>query len=456
MWRLKVFGLGCVISALGACATMETPAPIPPAPQHTPEDPPIVIPEPEIEPETEPQTPILPPAPPLIVDPEPDVQTQNENMFVDLEFWADTDLEPALQAFVKSCGVWARRKDEARLHKTVSEYGQYKDWREVCQKAVGAEPGSDPAREFFQTWFAPIALQGKENTKPGLLTAYYAPEIEVRLQPDAEFSEPVLARPTDEKTRTLPRKSLNAGSSKVLAYGRPIDVFFLQIQGSGRIQFKDGTRYMAAFNGHNSQKYKSIGRVLITRGEMTRTEASKQAIEDWMAKAGPEATRALMNENPRYIFFKTEHLIEGLGPRGAMGVPLTNMGSLAVDPRFHPYGALIWLNTTLPQKADDFIGKPAGALVVAQDTGSAIKGAKRGDMYFGAGLDAGARAGVMKHKAGWTYVLPCALAEDVQLALEAPALEIPALETSVHEDSDPEDSKENTKENTKEDHEPET
>lgn len=449
MWRLKAFGLVCVISALGACATIEAPAPpIPSIPQQIPEDPPIAIPEPEAEPETEPQTPTLPP----VVEPEPDVQTQNENMFADLEFWADTDLEPALQAFVKSCGVWARRKDEDQLHKTVVEYGQFKDWREVCQKALLVEAGSDPAREFFQIWFAPITVQEAENVKPGLLTAYYAPEIEVRLQADAEFSEPVLTRPTDEKTRTLPRKSLNAGSSKVLAYGRPIDVFFLQIQGSGRIRFKDGTRYMAAFNGHNSQKYKSIGRVLIARGEMTRTEASKQAIEDWMAKAGPEATRALMNENPRYIFFKTEHLIEGRGPRGAMGVPLTNMGSLAVDPRFHPYGALIWLNTTLPQKADDFIGKPAGALVVAQDTGSAIKGAQRGDMYFGTGLDAGARAGVMKHKADWTYVLPCALAGDAQLAVEAPALEIPALDAPVHANSKPQDPEH---EDSKEDHEPE-
>ena len=191
-----------------------------------------------------------------------------------------------------------------------------------------------------------------------------------------------LLYPTDAKIQKLPRKDIDAYSSVVLAYGRPIDVFFLQIQGSGQIKFSDGTVYRAAYAGHNSKTYKSIGSVLIARGEMTKDEASKQAIEDWMARAGREKTRALMNENPRYIFFKTEYVNLGEGPKGAAGVPLTSMGSLAIDPRYHPYGALIWLEGKFPARAGDYIGEEGGLLVVAQDTGGAIKGSLRGDVFF--------------------------------------------------------------------------
>jgi len=139
---------------------------------------------------------------------------------------------------------------------------------------------------------------------------------------------------------------------------------------------------------------------------LTRENASKQAIDDWMTRNGREAARALMNENPRYIYFTEQAIRANEGPQGAMRVALTGMGAIAVDPRYHPYGSLVWLDTTLPARPGDFRGKPTGLLVAAQDTGGAIKGPLRADLFFGSGAEAGDRAGVQKHQARWTILLP--------------------------------------------------
>jgi len=232
----------------------------------------------------------------------------------------------------------------------------------------------------------------------------------VRKTPDAKYSEAILAKPKTEAVQNLERSQLGPHWSRVIAYGTPIDVFFMQVQGSGRIKFQDGTTLRAAYAGNNGKKYKSIGKVLVERGEMTLEEASKQAISDWMERAGPEKARELMNENPRYIFFTEQKIGEGEGPRGGMRVPLTAMGSMAVDRRYHPYGTLAWLETTLPQYGGDFRGQPGGVLVSVQDTGNAIRGPLRGDLFFGAGDEAGDRAGVMKHPVRWTILVPKAIA----------------------------------------------
>ena len=252
--------------------------------------------------------------------------------------------------------------------------------------------------------------QSTPTSATGLLTGYYEPELEVRLLPTQEFHAPILAKPEDERTLNLPREKLSAISSRVIAYGRPIDVFFLQIQGSGRLRFKDGQLLRAGYAANNGKPYKSIGKILIERGELSKDQASKDSIEDWMEKNGRKAARDLMNENPRYIFFAEQSLGQNKGPRGAMQVPLTAMGSMAVDPRYYPYGMPIWVETRLPQKGRDFRGKAQSILLMAQDTGNAIKGPMRGDIFFGSGDAAGARAGVMKHQGRWAVFLPKALA----------------------------------------------
>ncbi|WP_017932336.1 murein transglycosylase A [Robiginitomaculum antarcticum] len=328
--------------------------------------------------------------------------------------WRASDALPALKSFRQSCIKFSSRDPEAYLKTSLPQYGQYRDWEAACFSADYIQDDNASAQKFFESYFLPVAVVTGPDTKTGLLTGYYEPEIEVRRRPDSVYSEPILGPPYKKKDRKLGRKNISPSIAPVIAYGRPIDVFFMQIQGSGQIAFRDGSRKRAAFAAHNSQKYKSIGTALIRRGAMTKDQASKQSIESWMAKNGPQATRDLMNENPRYVFFNIEDVPKGEGPKGAMGVPLTPVGSVAIDPRYHPYGALIWLDTTLPQSGGDYTGQDAGLLVSAQDTGGAIKGPMRGDLFFGSGFDAGDRAGVMKHDTRFTIFLPIALALQLQ------------------------------------------
>ena len=400
---------------LSACATTTAPAPntdvasLPPdiiaAPPATPEPDasPSEPPEPISEPISEPEpTPL--PVPELI--PEPAPIPAPIGAFANLAHWQTTDPTPALKAFQKSCGRWNSRPDEKWLKPNLPKFGRYSDWRPACQAAAALLPSRVNAVQFFQSHFEPVDI----GADTGLLTGYYAPEIPVRRLASLEFSEPILAKPADSKMQNLPRKDITVTTSKVLAYGRPVDVFFMQVQGSGQIKFPDGAIYRAAFDGHNGHSYTSIGRVLIKRGEMTKDEASKQSIEAWMAKAGYLPTKKLMAENARYIFFKTEHIIAGEGPKGSSGLALTDMGSLAIQPEYYPYGALVWLEGKFPTGGGDYTGTDVGHLVVAQDTGGAIKGEKRGDVFFGSGDAAGDKAGVMKHRAKWTLFLPVALA----------------------------------------------
>lgn len=438
MWRVgrvlgSVAGL-LVFMSLSACTTTQSPqAPQTidpdseihdPAPEQT--DPADVapIPPPTFDPATPlptpaPNTPLIDPLPPTVVDvpdaglgaavepvtPEP--LLEQPNPFAKLAGWSDADHGPALAAFQQSCTTLLKRPAKTALHAKRFSLGKHKDWAAVCRAAKYATN----ATPFFESLFVPVTL----SQDPGLLTGYYEPEVDVRAEPDAIYSEPILTVPTSDAVRTLSRAKLNTESADVIAYGRPIDVFFLHVQGSGRLHFDDGRTVRAGYAANNGRKYRSIGRVLIERGELTRDQSAKRNIEQWMDAAGPEAARALMNENPRYIFFSEQDIPDGQGPKGAMQVPLTAMGSIAVDPAHNPYGIPVWLDTRLPQQARDYQGSSTGLLVVTQDTGSAIKGPQRGDLFFGAGADAGSLAGVMKHPARWTMLVPRTLAERLAL-----------------------------------------
>ena len=349
-----------------------------------------------------------PPPAPTEPPPEPVIEAPAPSGFATLPYWNTHDPRPALAAFVRGCETWTKASPDEFLNPNLPQYGQFRDWSSTCQSAAvleSVEPSAFDARNFFESWFAPLTLTTPNETD-GLLTGYYEPEVDVRLTPDAIYSEPILAKPTTDAALKLPRAQVNASTSRVIAYGTPIEVFFLQIQGSGRLKYADGRILRAAYAANNGQPYQSIGGVLIRRGELTRETASKQSIADWMARNGRQAARALMNENPRYIYFTEQAIRAGEGPQGAMRVPLTAMGAIAVDPRYHPYGSLVWLDTTLPTQGGDYRGQPTGLLVTAQDTGSAIKGPLRADLFFGSGDEAGNRAGVQKHRARWTILVP--------------------------------------------------
>ena len=388
----------CIAVSLSACATTKSPVDL--APNRT------VIANPVPAPPPAPPIPAPPPAP---SEPPPDLIVEasiieSSEPFNTLSGWVEADHQSALEAFRRSCEALLQADPDDPLNPNLPLYGNYGDWTEACEVAQQATK----ARPFFETLFAPLTLS-TPDTDEGLLTGYYEPEVDVRVEPDDIFSAPILAKPKSRSVQNLPRAKLGPNSARVIAYGRPIDVFFLQIQGSGRLRYGDGRTLRAAYGGNNGKPYRSIGSVLIKRGELSRNQSGKRNIEAWMVEAGPEQSRALMNENPRYIFFAEQAIAPGEGPRGAMQVPLTAMGSIAVDPRSHPYGMLAWLETRLPQSPGDYTGDDIGLLVVAQDTGSAIKGALRGDLFFGAGNEAGALAGVMKHPVRWTVLVPRAL-----------------------------------------------
>ena len=425
---LCAFGLGLT----GCATTQNTPKPVPnPAtttaePRTTPVMPPKIPvtrpPSSAADPAapTPPESPTLlisppPTAPPPIVEiiPPPVRPTPvnpEASAVAALKGWADSDVTPALQALERSCDKWSKAKPTDYLNSALPEYGTYGDWAPACAAVERVNIDYGSAQDFFERYFDPVHLAPR-NGEVGLLTGYYQPEIEVRRKADSYYNEPILAVPQDRRALKFPRSKISAATSRVIAYGRPMDVFFMQIQGSGHIRFRDGATVRAAYAANNGHPYRSIGTALIERGEMTKDKSSKRNIENWMAKAGPAKSRALMNENKRYIFFVEQKITEGEGPNGAMGVPLTAMGSMAVDPRYHPYGALIWLNVKLPVAAGDYRGKQQGVLLSAQDTGKAIRGALRGDVYFGSGKIAGGLAGVMKHPGDWSLLLPKALAD---------------------------------------------
>ncbi len=372
-----------------------------------------------------------PPEPLPEPDPGPVVESELQYQLLDwpdIRSWPDLDLAPAHGAFSRSCESIGRMPPGQALSPRSEIGGTAADWQAVCR---GRETMS--ARAFFESRFVPVRITAGD-TASGLLTGYYEPEVEVRRTRQGVFTQPIRSRPEDlltadlgdfseelagqrlmgrvEGNRFIPyldRAEIETGNAgEPLAWGRPIDVFFLQIQGSGRLVFEDGETLRAAFSAHNGLPYASIGRELVSRGELDLHQASKAGIESWLNENGPEATAGLFAVNPRYVFFGLEPLPDpGLGPRGAAGLPLTPMASIAVDPAFLPYGVPVIISADLPE-APGWQG-----LMVTQDTGGAIRGPMRGDFFYGWGETAERRAGSTRAQAEWIVLLPHAVAEQL-------------------------------------------
>jgi membrane-bound lytic murein transglycosylase A len=279
-------------------------------------------------------------------------------------------------------------------------------WTEFCARALLTSPEDDAqAREFMATWLSPWQLQDDQGREQGLATGYFEPVLDASAQPREGFSVP-LHQPPDDLDRRQPhwsRQELDSEeAARAALRGReiawlhhPLELLLLQIQGSGRLRLQDAdgaTRTIrVAYAGHNGHPYRSVGRWLIERGELPPGGASWPAIRDW-ADRNPHRVQALMWVNPRVIYFRPEPLPDpSSGPRGAQGVPLTPGRSVAVDPAAVPYGTPMWLDTTEPLSTT-----PLRRLVMAQDTGSAIRGAVRIDYFWGWGDAALAQAGRMR------------------------------------------------------------
>ncbi|RZJ46824.1 MAG: murein transglycosylase [Brevundimonas sp.] len=273
--------------------------------------------------------------------------------------------------------------------------------RVQCDRAMQIRQTSRPvtpsmARAFFETGFTVVAAETPDGG-PGLLTSYFAPEYPARRARDAEFDMPVLAAPSGwRRGQALPpRAEIEAAPpTETLAWMRAEDLFFMQIQGSGYLTFEDGTQARAAYAADNGQTFVGIATPMARQGLLPQNGTSGEAIRGWLAQHRGDEARAVMALNPRYIFFRLDP-DDGGDPAGAAGIPLPARRSIAVDPNHWRYGDLVWIS------ADG--GNLAGArssyqgLVVALDTGSAIRGPVRADLYMGRGDAAGEEAGAVRH-----------------------------------------------------------
>lgn len=322
--------------------------------------------------------------------------------FADLPGWRDDKQADALVALRRSCAALLAQPADRPVG-TGGIAGTAGQWRGACTAALTAK--DNDARDYFEGQFRPYRVRAADG-KDGLFTGYYEPTLRGAKARGGRYTVPIYRRPADLDPKAGPyldRAAIDAGALagkklELVWVDDAIDAFFLQIQGSGRIELQGGEVMRVGYAGDNGRKYVPIGRILIERGVLKPDEVSLQTIREWM-RANPKQAPALMRENPRYIFFR---VLETDGPVGAGGVALSTGRSLAIDPAFIPLGAPIWLDTTWPGPE----AKPLRRLVVAQDTGSAIKGAVRGDVFWGPGPEAEWYAGQMRQPGGYFLFLP--------------------------------------------------
>lgn len=349
--------------------------------------------------------------------------------FQDLPGWKFDDPVAGLAAFLGSCPALARQPAAKPLG-YAAEQGTMGDMQRICANAA-AVPAEDPVRilYFFETSFRPYRVLDLSQAV-GKFTGYYEPLLRGSWQADKRYRYPVYAKPHDivvadledfdperkgeqlvgrlegdhlvpyYDRRQIEQGALQGRQLELMWVDNVIDRFFLHIQGSGRVRMPDGSDVRLAFAGRNGQRYTPIGRELVAMGALKPEQVSLPTLRAWMAQ-NPVAAEDLMLRNRSYIFFRVEKqdVI-----KGALGVPLTAGRSMAVDPRYIPLGLPLWLVTTDP--ADPKHQAPLRRLVVAQDTGSAIKGPVRGDLFWGFGAEAEARAGVMNEKGVYYLLLP--------------------------------------------------
>jgi membrane-bound lytic murein transglycosylase A len=326
--------------------------------------------------------------------------------FDQLRGWASDRLSAVIPAFVKSCARLLPLPDAAPVDRLprFADYGRVGDWRDSCEAAKAVPPGDDgAARRFFESSFVVLAV-ADHGEPEGLFTGYYESELNGSRRRHGRYQTAIYRRPPELGPGARPTRAeiedgaLAGRGLELLWIDDPIDAFFLAIQGSGRVRLKEGGTVRVGYDGQNGLPYVPVGRLLVERGEIARAEMTMMAIREWM-KAHPAAGAALRRENPSYVFFRE---VPGDGPIGAEGVVLTPERSIAVDRTFVGLGIPIWI------EADERFAsaEPIWRLVVAQDTGGAIKGAVRGDLFWGTGAAAAARAGIMNARGRYYLMLP--------------------------------------------------
>ena len=345
--------------------------------------------------------------------------------FSDIPGWRDDDHAAAFRTFLVGAATTASAPPKTRA---LGVDGAGLQRIAHAALAVGPAQTLEAARAFFEEYFVPHRV-----ASPGFVTGYFEPEVAASRTPTRRFTVPLFRRPSDlvdvtDESRPagwdpeirFARKTANgivpffdraaieegalAGRGLEIAFVEdPVDAFFIHVQGSARLQLADGETVRIAFAGKSGHAYTSIGRLAVERGLLKRDQADKDGLEAWL-KQNPEAARGLMRANRSYIFFREAALAEVDGPLGAAGVPLTALRSLAVDRALHTFHTPVFVNApslTDPERKEAF-----RRLMIAQDTGSAIVGPARGDIFFGSGAAAGSRAGRVRHEAAMTVLAP--------------------------------------------------
>lgn len=347
--------------------------------------------------------------------------------------WRSDNPTAAVFAFRRSCEKLLRRPGQSRIGKH-EIYGTADDWKMACDAAKKLEKTSSAsdARRFFEAWFQPFEVASEDEVE-GLFTGYYEPQLRGSKSKGGAYGVPLYLPPNDlvridlgkfdpdltgrsirgriEGQEFIPYFSRDEIVRGVLAdrdlellwVDDEIEKFFLQIQGSGQVQLDDGTVIRVGYADQNGLPYRAIGRDLIEIGALTPENVSLQSIRKWL-QANPRRAQEIMGRNKSYIFFRENTELDPTdGPLGAQNVPLTAGRSLAVDPRNIPLGAPLWLDTSAPWPEGE---RPLRRMVIAQDTGGAIKGIIRGDVFWGAGERAEAVAGRMKSKGRYFVLVP--------------------------------------------------
>lgn len=362
--------------------------------------------------------PPCPACPPAASQPEPVAgAVLTPATFAELPGWREDDHAAALVAFQRGCKALERRGA----------------WRNACAQAGTTTADRRSAQSFFESQFQVLRVAGSDGNASGLITGYYEPILRGSRRRVGAFAHPLHAPPDDlitvdlagtqpevagirlrgrlEGKRLVPyhtRGEIDQGRAplqgkELVWLDDPIELFFLHVQGSGRVRLESGETVRVGYADQNGHPYRSIGRTLIDRGELQPDQASMQGIQAW-ARANPGRVAELLSQNPSYIFFREVPASEAppdAGPQGSLGVPLTAGRSMAVDARAVPLGAPVYLATTYPNTS-----RGLERLMVAQDTGSAIRGAVRGDFFWGSGPEAGREAGRMRQQGRMWVLLP--------------------------------------------------
>jgi membrane-bound lytic murein transglycosylase A len=351
--------------------------------------------------------------------------------WIALPGWKDNDARPSLAAFQRSCNTFLKQDPEQDAGSPMVPL-KVKDWQPAC-RALQALPEpitQRAAKDFFETWFEPVAITRGKPVK-GLFTGYYSPLLEGSLTRSEKYAIPLYGMPNDLVTiklglfdpdfgnrrligrvqnhEILPyftRAEIDQGAIKntapvIVWVTNPLERLFLEIEGSGIIRLDNGKRLYVGYAGQNGARYTSIAKTLINKGLMTADSASMQAIRRYFL-AHPNEMDPLLHENQSFVFFKT---LEKPEAYGSQGVALTAEYSMAVDRNWIPMGTPLWLETSYPDP-DSHLSIPMRRLMIAQDTGGAIRGVVRGDFYWGTGKKAEFMAGHMKNKGQYWMLVP--------------------------------------------------